>query len=227
MCCDEGLLNTNDRLVDILNDYLPVEYDKRFDMMTVDMALRHYCGFKSSYLDIDVADLNPVTSGDYLKYLFKTRLENTPGTVYCYSDAAFYLLSRVVTQKSSCALDDFLWQKLLYPMGFREMAFSHCPKGYVMGATGLYINTLDMVKLPMLYIDKGMWQGKRLLSEDWINKSLERGYALTVTDHSAFYKGGMYGQIVLALPEQKRAVAWHSVKSADTKELINWAINYK
>ena len=57
----------------------------------------------------------PFSSGDYLAYLFNTTLSFAPGAEYRYSDAAYYLLSRAVTEKTGCALDDFLWRELLLP----------------------------------------------------------------------------------------------------------------
>lgn len=223
---DRGLLRMDERVTDILRAYLPERYDPRWHDMTVDMALRHFCGFKPGYLDIDTANLNPVTGGDYLRYLFNTPLECPPGTQYCYSDAAFYLISRVVTEKTGAALDTFLWETLFMPLGFREVAWSRCPHGYAMGATGLYVNTADMVKLGALYMNGGVWQGGRILSQEWVRLSLERQYGLNPHRGGAYGKGGMLGQIVLLLPAQNRAVAWHGMETASLAPLIDWTLDY-
>ena len=225
---DRGLLRMDERVTDILGAYLPGYYDSRWDKMTVDMTLRHHCGFKPGYLDIDCADLNPVTDGDYLRYLFDTTLECEPGTRYCYSDAAFYLISRVVSEKTGLPLDNFLWKELFLPLGFREAAWSHCPHGYAMGATGLYINSGDMAKLAALYMNGGVWRGRRLLSENWVRMSLEREYGFNPHKNGAFGKGGMLGQMMLAIPAQNRAVAWHSMDAHPNEKgnLVEWVLNY-
>lgn len=223
---DRGLIDPEDRIAEILRRFLPAHYDARWNDMTIDHLLRHRAGFPSGYLDIDVADLNPVTGGDYLGYLFRTTLECAPGSVYCYSDAAYYLLSRAVTEKTGCALDNFLWRELLLPLGFREMAFSHCPQGYAMGATGLYTAAADTAKLARLYMDGGLWRGQRLLSKEWIDLSLEREYGFN-RNKTGFGKGGMNGQLLLGLTDQDRAVAWHSFDAGDMKPLIEWVRAYR
>ena len=164
MLYDQGLIDVNERIVDIFADELPEGMDEKWQHMTVHHAMTHTCGFPLGYLDIDAIDASKLGTDDYLTYLFKTKLDFLPGEKWAYSDAAFYLLSRVVSKKSGEKVDDFLWTRLFYPLGFREMAWSKCPKGYPIGATGLYIYTEDMAKLGELYLRGGVWQGKRILS---------------------------------------------------------------
>lgn len=76
-------------------------------------------GTAAGCLDIDAADARSFGQ-DYLHYLMKVPLEANPGDVFRYTDAAFYLLSRVVEQRAGRHLDDFLWREILYPLGFRR-----------------------------------------------------------------------------------------------------------
>ena len=83
---DRGLISPDDHITDILRRFVPAHYDERWNDMTIDHLLRHRGGFPGGYLDIDVADLNPVTGGDYLACLFGTTLAFAPGAEYHYSD---------------------------------------------------------------------------------------------------------------------------------------------
>lgn len=216
MLYDQGLIDTNERIVDIFADKLPEGMDENWRLMTVHHALTHHCGFPVGYLDIDAIDASTLGTDDYLDYLFKTKLDFAPGERGAYSDAAFYLLSRVVSQKTGEKLDDFLWKRLFYPQGFREMAWSKCPKGYPIGATGLYIYTEDMAKLGELYLRGGVWQGKRILSEQWVEMAKNRCYEFHhICGGRAYGKGGAFGQMLLFIPEQERVVAWHSFGGGD------------
>ena len=51
-----------------------------------------------------------------------------------------------------------------------------------------------MVKLGWLYLNRGVWNGKRLLSEKWVDRALERQYELHPAAGGLIGKGGMYGQ---------------------------------
>ena len=216
MLYDQGMIDVNERIVDIFADELPENMDEKWQSMTVHHAMTHTCGFPLGYLDIDAIDASKLGTDDYLTYLFRTKLDFVPGEKWAYSDAAFYLLSRVVSKKSGEKVDDFLWTRLFYPLGFREMAWSKCPKGYPIGATGLYIYTEDMAKLGELYLRGGVWQGKRILSEEWCEMTRRRGYEFhNICSGKAYGKGGAFGQMLLYIPEQERVVAWHSFGGGD------------
>lgn len=216
---DDGVLSTDERIVDIFADELPENMDPKWEKMTVHHLLKHQAGFPGGYLDIDVIDANTL-GDDYLQYLFNTALDYVPGEGNAYSDAAFYLLSRVVTKKTGRKVDDYLWERLFYPLGFREMAWSKCPKGYPMGATGLYIYTEDMAKLGEVYLKGGMYGQKRILSEDWVNIVRSREYEFRkISDGKCYGKGGMHTQKLLFFPELDRVIAWHSF---DGPDFTNW-----
>lgn len=216
MLWDDGLLSTDEKIVDIFADEVPEDMDPAWQAMTVHHLLTHTCGFPVGYLDIDAMDPNTLGTPDYLGYLFRTKLNYVPGQGDAYSDAAFYALSRVVSKKTGEKLDDYLWPRLFYPLGFREVSWSACPYGYSMGATGLYIYTEDMVKLGQLYLQGGEYNGKRLLSEAWVETVKTRGYEFhNLKAGKAYGKGGAFGQMLLFMPEENASMAWHSYGGGD------------
>lgn len=210
MLFDRGLLKTDMLLVDILNKYLPDNIDELWKKVTIHDVLVHKVGFSCGLLDIDCDDASSYPTTDYLKIIFNTKLTHNPGSVYQYTDAAYYLLSRVVSEISRMDLEDFLRCLLMEKMKFKELAWSKCPKGYSMGATGLYIRTEDMVKLGVLYFNKGLWNGERILSEEWINKVISNRYEFSPIKDGWYAKGGMRGQLLMFNLEKKKAIACHS-----------------
>ena len=145
---------------------------------------------------------------DYLSLVLRHPLDYDPGTREVYSDAAFYLLSRAVGRVLGEPMDNFLLRELFTPLGFQEVAWSHCPHGSPMGATGLYIRAQDMVKLGELYLRGGVWNGKRILSEDWVALALREGYEPRPVG-KGYGKGGMNGQMLYVCPGSERVIAWH------------------
>jgi CubicO group peptidase (beta-lactamase class C family) len=210
MLVDRNLLRTDEKVCDILRDQLPANIDPAWEFMTVHHLLTHSAGFAGGYLDIDAVNHVSVAGDDYLGYLLRTKLEYIPGTESRYSDAAFYLLSRIFTAKCGEKMDDYLLRHLFYPLGFREMAWSKCPMGYPMGATGLYVYTEDLVKFGELYLNHGEYHGKQILSRYWVETVLREEYEFARTPGGGYGKGGMYGQMLIFYPEQNRAVAYHS-----------------
>ncbi|MBO5222728.1 MAG: beta-lactamase family protein [Clostridia bacterium] len=217
---DRGLLDPAEKITDILKQFITQAPAEGWQDVTLDHLMRHRCGLSTGFLDIDCND--PRSFGqDYLQYTLSQPLCCPPDTERRYSDGAFYLAARAVEARCGKGLDDFLWEHLLWPMGFREMAFSHCPMGHAMGATGLYLQAGDMVKLGGLWLNGGIYHGKRLLSQEWIEQSLRRGYEMRPVGNKGCYgKSGMNGQMLLVLPHEGRAIAWHGHDSAAKEALV-------
>ena len=224
---DKKLVNLDERICDIFADELPqIGMDERWKISTVEMALTHSLGLPGGFLDID-CNPSSIFGEDYLDYMFRYPLEYTPGTDRKYSDGAFYLVARIVEKKIGMEADDFLWKEMFYKMGFQEMAWSHCPKGHVMGATGLYIHSSDMVKLGAVYLNGGTYNGERFLSEEWVRLAVEKEFALDWDeDRELYYKGGMCGQKLFVVPKQNRAVAVQSF-GGDMDVICDWIKAYK
>lgn len=193
--------------------YLPLPPDAElgWNLVTVDHALTHRMGIDASFLDTDTDDVNAYPFDDYLRVIFTHPLRYIPGRHMQYSDAAAYLLSRLVSAITGERADTFLHRRLLTPMGFGEVAWSRCPLGYPLGSTGLFVGAQDMVKLGMLYLNGGVYEGKRLLSQAWVDRAIGLEYEFhTMTQNGLFGKGGMYGQGVVFSRENRFAAAWHS-----------------
>lgn len=224
---DKRMIRLDEKICDIFADELPKDgMDPRWYDCTVEMALKHRLGLPGGFLDIDC---NPsATFGeDYLNYMFTYTLEYTPNTDSKYSDGAYYLLSRIVEKKTGMGTDNFLWKEMLYKLGFQEMAWSHCPMGHVMGATGLYIHTSDMVKLGAIYLNGGTYNGERLISEEWVKLATENEYSLNWDeDRKVYSKGGMRGQKLFVIPSKKLAGAIQSFEG-NSDAVVNWIKNYE
>lgn len=223
---DQGLLDWNERIVDLFPDAFPANADPHWNDVTIDHVVRHRMGLDEGYLDIDTEDIFSYPSDDFLRLVFSRRLPFVPGTQRTYSDAAYYLLSRIVTQKTGEALDTFLWRHLFYPLHVQEAAWSKCPRGYAIGATGLYLRTEDVVKLGHLYQNGGRWNDRQILSPEFVSHAVQNRYEwMPLKGTDCYGKRGMNGQILLFSPAHHLSVAWHSFTSPDVqKELLRLTI---
>ncbi len=223
MLYDEGKLTINDKIGDIFADEI-AQYGipaEKWANVTLDNVMRHEIGFgDKGFLDIDVYDVNSYPYNDLLRVLLEHELVYAPGTERVYTDAAYYLVSRVVSKISGEKLDDFLIDRLFNKIGCREIAWSRCPHHYPLGATGLYIRSEDMVKLGRICLDGGLWKGERIISEEWIKIFLEREYELRRFGRG-YSKGGMRGQRLYVNFDEGFTVAWHSCDKSDNLKPLN------
>lgn len=207
---DDGLLHPTDPLMRHF-PHLADHDEPGWRVALVEHALTHRLGFGEGFLDIDVEDASAYPAEDWLDMVFDHPLKHVPGSKYVYSDAATYLLSRLVTQVSGQTADQLLQERLLRPMGFRETAWSRDPQGRPVGATGLYVSAEDAVKLAALYLQDGVWEGRRLLSKSWTQRAVAREYEFRMmTPAGLIGKTGFFGQGLVFSRERNFAAAWHA-----------------
>lgn len=208
MLYDAGKFDPAEKITEIFRDSLPDGIDEKWHSVTCDQVMRHCFGIDSGYLDIDTEDITAYGTDDFLSVALNRKLAHEPGTHGQYSDAAYYLMSRVVSVKSGETTHEFLRKRLFVPLDFHEYAWSECPRGYTIGATGLYARSYDIVKLGALYLGGGEYMGKRIISKEWSDIVLSRGYELGHAGANGYAKGGMYGQLVWLNPSLGIAAAW-------------------
>jgi CubicO group peptidase (beta-lactamase class C family) len=224
---DRWLLRADDKITDILRRFLPKSLDPRWETVTVEDAILHKLGLPCGFLDIDVKNC-PDYGADFLARIFEEPLATDPCHAYCYTDAAYYLLSRVVAELAGMPLDDFLREELFLPLQFAEAAWTRCPKGHAMGATGLYLHSADMAKLGEVYLRDGLYGEKRIISAEWVQTVLKKSYELSpIADTGAYGKRGMYGQMLLLSPRTERVVAFHGFSKKSIGDLNLFAARYK
>ncbi len=224
--CDRGLLSTEDIVTAILGDECPEGYDHNWDNTTIDMLMRHMVGFPGGF-DTDVMDASEYDP-DYLKEIMLKKWVCPPNTERHYEDASYYILSRIVNKVSGKTLFNFCWENIFLPLGFKEAAWSCCPKGHAIGATGLYIRCEDMIKLGGVYLNGGEYLGNRIVSEAWVQKVLEREYEFKPNGiKDSYNKGGLYGQELLVIPCENKVVGWQACdRRQETPDFTKFAAEY-
>ena len=218
---DRGVISPEMKVYDILSDRFPRGFDPNWKEVTLRDVMLHRIGIAKDCIDIDneTGETYPKDT-DYLGLLLSSPLPNKPGSAYKYNDAGYYLLSRVIERVAGEGPDAILRPIVMKVMGFKEFAWSVCPDGYCIGATGLYIRTEDMVKLGILYMNGGVWNGVRILSEEWVSAVLENGYEIAPKGNGWYGKGGMRGQMLAFHPTLGRAVAWHAFEDVDFEVML-------
>lgn len=73
-------------------------------------------------------------------------------------------------------VDEYARQNLFEPVGIKKyvwLKFSDSGKNsnIPLAAAGLRLRSRDMLKFGLLYMNDGMWNGKRILPKDWVEKS--------------------------------------------------------
>ena len=212
---DEGKLELSERLVDFFPEIASA--DKRFSSITVEHLLTMTSGVKFS-------EVGSVTDRAWTQSFFESQMAFAPGEKFHYNSMNSYMLSRIVASITGQTLTEFLTPRLFLPLGIKNFFWEKSPEGIEKGGWGLYMSAESWARLGELYLNLGKYQGRQILSEDWVRKSTSRqvvtdgskgdfdyGYHLWVSKTgSDFLFNGMLGQNVWIVPDKNMVVSINS-----------------
>lgn len=107
--------------------------------------------------------------GAWIKAFLGTEVEYKPGTHFLYNSAGSYVLGAIVQKVSGVTLEEYLQPRLFEPLGIERPHWSKSPEGVNLGDGGISLRTEDLAKFGLLYLQRGEWNGQRLLSEEWVH----------------------------------------------------------
>ncbi len=96
-----------------------------------------------------------------------------PVTHFVYCSPGMYLLSPILQQATGITALDFARQNLFEPLGIRDVIWETDPQGHNRGSEGLYLHPHDMAKIGYLWLNKGQWEGRQIVSWNWVENSIK------------------------------------------------------
>lgn len=217
--CDEGKLSLDSPVTSFFTDgQKPENMDPRWNEVTVRQALQHKTGMDEIPLGVDDDNSLEALGDDFLGYILSLPIMHEPGTYRKYSDAAYYLLGRIIASASGMTADLYMKKIMFDPMGFRQWAMAKCPQGHPICGGGFFARSDDVAKLGWAYANKGIYNGVRIVSDEWITDAMENDYACSqFRDTDIFLKTGANGQMVAFSRERRSAAAWHGYSTDNGK----------
>ena len=79
------------------------------------------------------------------------------------------LLERAVKEP----VPEFAQKNLFAPLGISKVGWQFQPNGTAMTGGGLQLRSRDILKIAQLYLNGGSWNGRRVLSDDWVKRSVQ------------------------------------------------------
>jgi hypothetical protein len=96
-------------------------------------------------------------------------MAHDPGTTFDYNSGNPHLLSAILSKVTGRSARDYAEAKLFGPLGIDDVQWRSDPQHVSAGGAGLYLQPRDMARLGRLWLQDGLWQGKRLLPAGWID----------------------------------------------------------
>lgn len=211
MLVDDGRLDVETRLCDIFPER--AYKDPNFDKITVKHLLTMSTGIKFS-------EAGSVTEAKWMDAFFASGCAFVPGTDFAYNSMNSYILSAIVVRLSGKSLTEFLDERLFGPLHITNRFWEVSAEGIEKGGWGLYLSCESWAKIGYMMLSGGTFEGKRIVSERWVEESHKRhsvtpesighfdyGYQLwTSSEGSDYLFNGMLGQNVWICPDNNLVV---------------------
>jgi CubicO group peptidase (beta-lactamase class C family) len=112
-----------------------------------------------------------VRSPNWVKYVLERPLESTPGTDMEYSTGNTHVLSAILTRVTRSSTWSFAQEALAKPLGFTLARWPRDPQGVYFGGNEMLMTPRQMIAFGELYLNRGRWNGRQIVSERWIDAS--------------------------------------------------------
>ena len=227
---DEGRLSLDDRVVRLLEKRLPPFAQLTYKNLTV----RHLLTMTSG---ASFSEAGAMVETHWLRAYFESLVRFEPGKQFAYNSMNSYVLAALVREVSGLPMREYLKRRLFDPMGITLWHWETSPEGIEAGGWGLYLCREDTAKLGLLYLNGGLWQGKRLLSERWVKQAVtasvstpescgdfDYGFHIWVgRTHRSFLFNGMFGQDMLAFRDSRTLI----VTNGSLEQIFQQSVYYE
>ena len=155
-------------------------------------------------------------SEDWIQYILDQPMELGPGTQFEYNSGASVLIGKLLRTFTGITVEQWAEQHLFDPLGITEYYWKKTPLGETDTEGGLYLKSHDLAKIGYLMLRQGMWGDQRVVSEEWVQKSLypevkvreglAYGYQWWVPEYEGdqtkvFAGNGYGGQFLMVAPD--------------------------
>ncbi|KAA0549005.1 serine hydrolase [Bacillus sp. BGMRC 2118] len=166
-----------------------------------------------------------INSTDWVKFVFNREKTESPGQTMIYNSGCSHVLSAIVQKATGEPLQDYAKKHLFGPLEIHDTRWHSDSKGIAIGGFGLCLKTEDMMKIGTLMLQKGVWNGKTIISEGWVKESTtprlntyndigSYGYHWWIlTDETkqplqpfTYFALGYRGQYILVIPEYELVI---------------------
>ena len=161
---------------DPITDYLPELNKESFGAITIEHLLDMQSGikFNEGYFN-PFGHVSKFYYGRNLKkYIGKLKTETEPGKEWNYISVDAQLLGLIVENATQQPLNEYLEKKIWQPLGMEydaSWSIDSKKNKTVKAFCCLNARARDFAKFGRLYLNNGTWNGKQIISEDWVTKS--------------------------------------------------------
>jgi CubicO group peptidase (beta-lactamase class C family) len=162
-----------------------------------------------------------VLSPNWVRFVLRQPLVDTPGTRVEYSTGSSHLLSAILTKATKMSTWEFAQQELAKPLGFSLAKWPTDPQGIYFGGNEMLMTARQMIAFGELYLNDGRVGDRQIIPKAWVEKAddgvgrsrwgsdREYGHGFWIRDFDgvkSYYAWGYGGQFIFIVPTKKLVI---------------------
>ncbi|MEO0570623.1 MAG: serine hydrolase [Bacteroidota bacterium] len=171
-----GLIDSISQSVfDFFPEYQHYKTDMR-EEITIETLLTMTTGMEWNedvpYTDPTNSEIQMTDADDPIAFVLSRPILTKPGKVWGYNGGTTQLLASIIEKTSGLNIHEFAKSYLFQPLGIEHSEWVDFP-GLELpaAASGLRLRPRDLLKFGMLYANEGKWEGRQILTADWVKTS--------------------------------------------------------
>ncbi|WP_421764730.1 serine hydrolase domain-containing protein [Ekhidna sp.] len=174
---EEGHLKNTDQTLSEFYDLTQfANYSTKKDSVTLQSLLTMSSGFDGSdnMFNSPGSEDEMQLTDNWVKFALDLSMDNTRkvGEVWDYFTAGVLVLGDIIDKSVPGGLEKYADEMLFQPLDISNYKWFYTPQNIPYTGGGLEMNSLDFAKYGQLYKNKGVWNGKQILSSDWATKTM-------------------------------------------------------
>lgn len=146
---------------------------KYLEEIKLDNLLTHSIGY--AYPLLMTRDIKGMDEDGLLNYAINYPISYHPANKFLYSNVGFYLLSVFMESILETSLYEYIDRNFFKVLSIETPRWDSYGS-YLVGASKLYLSSVDMLKFGEIILNKGLYKGLRILNKESIEKMLEISY---------------------------------------------------
>lgn len=146
---------------------------KYLEEIKLDNLLTHSIGY--AYPLLMTRDIKGMDEDGLLNYAINYPISYQPANKFLYSNVGFYLLSVFMESILETSLYEYIDRNFFKVLSIETPRWDSYGS-YLVGASKLYLSSVDMLKFGEIILNKGLYKGLRILNKESIEKMLEISY---------------------------------------------------
>lgn len=123
------------------------------------------------YTSTENSEIAMEVAADRYRFVLDRPIVGEPGKAWIYSGGAVALIGAIIERGTGKRLPEFAAEALFGPLGIPDHEWFAGEDGTYSAAAGLRLSTRSLLKIGMMMVSRGLWEGKRIVSEAWIDAS--------------------------------------------------------